>query len=326
MTITDCSSTVNTTRAAGREIRYIVIHYTAGVSSAVGRAAKTAAMFAAGTRSASADFIVDDGTAVQYNPDIENRYCWHCGGSKYNSKGGSLYGIAKNKNSIGIEICSTNTTNSSAAANAADWYYTDAALETARELTVYLMDRYGIDADHVIRHYDVTGKLCPGIIGWNADSGDESKWEAWHASLTGTDTAYTARVTASTLNVRSGPGTSYSVTGRLSSGDIVTVTRVSGAWAYIGTGWVSTAYLTEITEEEETVTLDDFKDLMQQYRATLQDNDASTYSEDARAWAVNSGIVQGGSSGDFNGMWEDYMTREQLVTVLYRFAQMLGQA
>ena len=33
-----------------------------------------------------------------------------------------------------------------------------------------------------------------------------------------------------------------------------------------------------------------------------------------------------GSTEGFNGMWEDLMTREQLVTVLYRFAQMMGQA
>ena len=45
------------------------------------------------------------------------------------------------------------------------------------------MELYGIDADHVIRHYDVNGKCCPGIIGWNKDTGDESKWEAFHAAI-----------------------------------------------------------------------------------------------------------------------------------------------
>ena len=34
--------------------------------------------------------------------------------------------------------------------------------------------------------------------------------------------------------------------------------------------------------------------------------------------------IQGSSSGEFNGMWEDMMTREQLVTVLYRFAKKFG--
>lgn len=36
------------------------------------------------------------------------------------------------------------------------------------------------------------------------------------------------------------------------------------------------------------------------------------------------GIICGGNSDEFNGMWEDMMTREQLVTVLYRFAQKFG--
>lgn len=40
--------------------------------------------------------------------------------------------------------------------------------------------------------------------------------------------------------------------------------------------------------------------------------------------AVDNGIIRGGNSDEFNGMWEDMMTREQLVTVLYRFAQKFG--
>jgi flagellum-specific peptidoglycan hydrolase FlgJ len=37
----------------------------------------------------------------------------------------------------------------------------------------------------VIRHYDVNGKPCPGVIGWNADSGSESQWDAFHESIGG---------------------------------------------------------------------------------------------------------------------------------------------
>ena len=62
------------------------------------------------------------------------------------------------------------------------------------------MQTYGIDADHVIRHYDVSGKLCPGIIGWNEDSKDVSKWKAFKARLSGTSstTATTKTDTSST--------------------------------------------------------------------------------------------------------------------------------
>jgi N-acetylmuramoyl-L-alanine amidase CwlA len=183
LNITKITSTAKTTAYSGRKIQYIVIHYTAGVSSKPGSAANTAKYFATTDRDASADFVVDDATVVQYNPDIKNRYCWAVGGAKNNTKGGRLYGIAKNTNCISIEICSTNSTGKMQNANSPTYSFTDAALKNALELTQYLMAEYGIDADHVIRHYDVNGKLCPGIIGWNAESGNESKWAAFKAKL-----------------------------------------------------------------------------------------------------------------------------------------------
>ena len=57
----------------------------------------------------------------------------------------------------------------------------------------------------------------------------------------------TYRVTASRLNVRSSASVNSSIKGSLASGTSVTVTRVSGSWAYVtyrgGEGWVSTSYL-----------------------------------------------------------------------------------
>lgn len=79
-------------------------------------------------------------------------------------------------------------------------------------------------------------------------------------------------------------------------------------------------------EEEEEMTLEQFKILMNQYRDELRDNDASSYSEQARQWAKDTNLVAGGSTDEFNGMWEDLLTREQLFTVLYRFAQNMGKA
>ena len=48
------------------------------------------------------------------------------------------------------------------------------------------MQTYNIPADRVIRHYDVSGKLCPGIIGWNEDSKDISQWKEFKTKLTNT--------------------------------------------------------------------------------------------------------------------------------------------
>ena len=33
--------------------------------------------------------------------------------------------------------------------------------ENTKQLVEYLMEKYNVDADHVLRHYDVTHKTCP---------------------------------------------------------------------------------------------------------------------------------------------------------------------
>jgi hypothetical protein len=71
-------------------------------------------------------------------------------------------------------------------ANDPNWYFTDAAVNKTLDLVKYLMKTYNIDADHVIRHFDVTGKYCPGIVGWNSATGDESKWKAFKARISNT--------------------------------------------------------------------------------------------------------------------------------------------
>lgn len=82
-------------------------------------------------------------------------------------------------------------------------------------------------------------------------------------------------------------------------------------------------------EDDEDMDLTKFTALMHEYRDTLQDNDSGKYSEDARKWATETKLIQGNGedvNGDPNCMWEDFLTREQLVTVLYRFAKMIGKA
>ena len=177
MNIIECTNTANTAELKNRKIKYIVIHYTAGITSRPGTAKSNARYFAKETTKASADFIVDDENIVQYNPDIKNRYCWHCGGSKYNTKGGSLYKVCTSANSIGIEMCSTNSAKKVTNPNDANWYFTDSVIDNCVELTKKLMEEYDIKPDHVIRHYDINGKLCPRIISWNEDTNDISKWQ-----------------------------------------------------------------------------------------------------------------------------------------------------
>ena len=194
MDIINRFSAIHTTAKPGREIKYIVVHYTAGVSSKDGSAASLADYYRTTDREVSSDFTVDDAAAVQYNPDIRNRYCWHCGGSKYNTKGGSFYGKCTNANSIGIEICSTNSTGKMQSANDKSYSFSPAAVANSVELVKKLMAEYNIPADRVIRHYDVNGKPCPGIIGWNIESGSEAEWEKFKARLSETSALPTKKM------------------------------------------------------------------------------------------------------------------------------------
>lgn len=82
-------------------------------------------------------------------------------------------------------------------------------------------------------------------------------------------------------------------------------------------------------EEDDEMDIQKFKELMREYRTELQDNDSSKWSKEAREWAVKNGIITGGTplpDGQPNYMWEDLLTREQMATLLYRFAKLMGKA
>ena len=330
------TSTVHTSSYAGRPIEYLVIHYTAGSTSRSGTARNTAAMFAnPNNRAASADFIVDDAECVQYNPDIRNRYTYAVGGGlQGNPGGGKYYGKCKNANSISIEICSSSTNNDLRYPNTKNWYFTDAVLDNAVWLAKKLLAEYNIPADHLIRHYDVNQKLCPGIIGWNKESGSEAKWEDFKSRVLNGGTAavdvnYQVKVTAHDgLNCRTAP-VSGSVVMTYPYNTILTITQEKSGWGHTGAGWVSLAYTKKVSEEDEDMTLERFTELMNEYRAALRDNDSGDWSKEAREWAIANGLFEGSgtlANGQPNYMWADFLTREQAAALFYRFAQKNGLA
>ena len=83
-----------------------------------------------------------------------------------------------------------------------------------------------------------------------------------------------------------------------------------------------------IKEETEEMNQEQFNKMfavaMAAFRAELRDNDASAYSAEARQWSQDTGLVAGASSKEFNGMWEDFLTREQAATLFYRFARIFN--
>lgn len=129
-------------------------------------------------------------------------------------------------------------------------------------------------------------------------------------------------------------GRVYTIEGNTSSASGVVangggVARKSYALNYAkigGYGRPDYAAIDYYEEDDEDMNIERFKELMKEYRIELQDNDSANWSNEARDWAVSNGIVQGNSSTEFNGMWEDFLTREQMVTLLYRFAKLMGKA
>lgn len=153
-------------------IRYIVIHYV----GALGGAKANCQYYASQYIGASAHYYVGfDGEICQSVEDGD--IAWHCGASSYK------HGECRNSNSIGIEMCVRNKGSQSATSK--DWYFEQATVDKAIELTRYLMKKYNIPADHVIRHYDVTGKICPNPYVYNTT---KHVWDAFKKAIAGENT------------------------------------------------------------------------------------------------------------------------------------------
>ncbi|MEG0593122.1 MAG: N-acetylmuramoyl-L-alanine amidase [Coprobacillus sp.] len=127
--------------------KYIVIHYVGGVSSAKNNCIYYNRKDA---RDASAHYFVDDTGVYQLVEDKDA--AWHCGATSYKHK------ECRNSNSIGIEMCLKKD-------GAGKLYVTESTIEIVGQLVRELMDKYNIDKTHIIRHFDVTGKLCPNCNG-----------------------------------------------------------------------------------------------------------------------------------------------------------------
>lgn len=133
---------VNRTISNSRKIKYLVIHYVGAVSSAK----NNVDYFYSEKRNASAHYFVDEKEIWQCVDD--SNISWHCEGSK------EYLNDCRNKNSIGIELCCKKD-------EAGNWYFEKQTIQNAVELVRYLMELHGIKIENIIRHYDVTHKICP---------------------------------------------------------------------------------------------------------------------------------------------------------------------
>ena len=157
------------------DIQWIVIHYV----GALGDAKANTDYYKSGYVGASADFWIGFAGDIWQGNDYYNYYSWHCGGGLQGSGGATYHGICLNSNSVGIEMCVRKKSTKTMLATDRDWYFEQATVDSAVELAKRLMEELDIDADHVIRHYDVTGKICPNPYVY-----DEQAWQAFKARLT----------------------------------------------------------------------------------------------------------------------------------------------
>lgn len=142
-------------------IKYIVIHYTANNGDTARGNAK---YFARESVGASANYFVDPNEVIC---SVKDEYAaWHCGGSLESSHH-PLRGICTNKNSIGVELCSI--------IQNGKYEFKPETVKLAAKLVKELMAKYNIDIDHVVRHYDVTGKNCPAPFVYSEDQWKQFK-------------------------------------------------------------------------------------------------------------------------------------------------------
>lgn len=216
------------------DIKYIVIHYTGNDGDTDENNGKYFKNNVTGT---SAHYFVDRDSITQSVPD--NFVAWHCGGKSYKHKS------CRNSNSIGIEICDD--------VKNGTIYPSPKTIANVLELTKYLMKKYSIPASNVIRHYDVTGKLCPAY--WCGTSEKDKKWktEFWNklggTIFTNNDVKpFLVKITATTLNVRKGAGTNYAVVTTVKKDQVYTIVDELNGWGKLksGAGWIKLSYTTKI--------------------------------------------------------------------------------
>ena len=148
-----------------KDIKYIVIHYTANKGDTAMDNAKYYARW--NNVNAGAHYYVDEGNVIYKSVPL-NRIAWSVGGLKWNdcnkTGGGKLFKKVCNRNSLSIEMCNSRTRNKKVEENTL-W------------LVRFLMKKYNIPKENVVRHFDVNGKHCPLTMM------DEKSWQEFKSRI-----------------------------------------------------------------------------------------------------------------------------------------------
>lgn len=136
--------------------------------------------------------------------------------------------------SIGIEMCHPDNSGK----------FNALTYNAAVELGADLARRYKLNPlTDFIRHFDVTKKICPKYWVDKPTEWQKFKQDVFNKlnSISVNTGSYTVRVITDTLNVRSGPSTSYNVVSQIKKGAVYTIVGEKDNWGKLksGTGWIT---------------------------------------------------------------------------------------
>ena len=149
--------------------------------------------------------------------------------------------------SISIECCHPDDTGK----------FTDATENSLAELCAYLLEKFNLTADDIIRHYDVTGKQCPlywSPTKYQSKEVADKRFEDFKdkvRKLLKTDKPpdvaelFKVRILEPVLNIRKNPGINSEKVGEITDQGVYTIvdTAMVGSvqWGKLksGVGWIS---------------------------------------------------------------------------------------
>lgn len=207
-----------------KNVKKVVLHYVGNPRSSAMANRNYFENQKNGGRYVSSHYIVGlEGEILRCVPENEVAYC---------SNQANTY-------SISIECCHPDVTGK----------FTDATTASAAELCAYLLKKYGLSIDDLIRHYDVTGKQCLlWFVPTKYQSADiaNAKWAVFKALVSQKmENEFLIRVKDEELNIRADVGIGSAVVGKLKKGEVYTITEVKiygkVPWGRLksGVGWVS---------------------------------------------------------------------------------------
>ncbi len=233
-----------------KKVTKIAVHYVGNPSSSAAANRNYFENQKNGGHYVSSHFIVGlQGEIIQCIPLDEISYCTN----------------QANSYSVSVECCHPDSTGK----------FTEAAEQSLAELCAYLLEKFGLDIDDIIRHYDVTGKQCP--LYWSPTKYQSAevangrfeefknkvrkllKSSAMNGTLnTSSGTNFRVRILDGCLNIRKYPSLNAPVAGTITDKGIYTIVAEehggSVLWGRLksGAGWISlgSRYVQKIREEK----------------------------------------------------------------------------